>query len=190
MLAGLDRAKPGWKTTTFNGLCQSKMFGVRTSLGGRTVRAPRAEWGERELCEEAFLRPTLARLNGEDVRSVLFRVSTASSVRTWAPNECNANRYLEPQGHHLTPHFDDRQLSGPVLANLSLGGHCAMTYTQGHGKSAASVEVKVALPPRTLQLVTGEARYNWMHSIDHDDLASDQRTSITFREAVCPWPKH
>ena len=41
------------------------------------------------------------------------------------PNECNANSYRARAGHYLEAHFDDRQLSGDTLVNLSLGARPA-----------------------------------------------------------------
>ena len=75
--------------------------------------------------------------------------------------------------------FDDRQLSGAILATLSLNGDCRMTFVHGKvdGRSVA-----VELPRRSLQLVTREARYDWKHSIKNRDLEADRRSSITFRE--------
>ena len=38
------------------------------------------------------------------------------------------------QGHYLTPHYDDRHLSGPVLMNLSLAGTSRMVYSKGESE--------------------------------------------------------
>eukprot|EP00618_Florenciella_parvula_P015218 CAMPEP_0119474438 /NCGR_PEP_ID=MMETSP1344-20130328/5693_1 /TAXON_ID=236787 /ORGANISM="Florenciella parvula, Strain CCMP2471" /LENGTH=75 /DNA_ID=CAMNT_0007507733 /DNA_START=302 /DNA_END=529 /DNA_ORIENTATION=- len=53
-----------------------------------------------------------------------------------------------------------------------------MTYDNTTGKGPP---VRVDLPPRALQLVTGEARYEWRHAIRLEDLSADVRLSITFR---------
>lgn len=72
------------------------------------------------------------------------------------PNECNANCYIRSENHYLTPHYDDRFLSGPILMNLSLQGHSKMTYSKGDSSAIHDI-VKVVLPRRCLQLVTGSS---------------------------------
>ncbi len=49
-------------------------------------------------------------------------------------------------------HVDDRVLSGPLLANLSLLGHCSMRYNLENEKDKY---VDVDLPPGCLQIVAG-----------------------------------
>ena len=36
----------------------------------------------------------------------------------WKPNEVNANYYKKQNKHYLSAHFDDRRLSGELLANI------------------------------------------------------------------------
>jgi len=43
--------------------------------------------------------------------------------------------------------------------------------------------VKVLLKRRTLQILTGDARYNFSHGIKNEDLMSSSRISITMRES-------
>ena len=52
------------------------------------------------------------------------------SMIDFIPNECNMNSYYQQQGHYLKAHVDDRQLSGPILMNLSLGGRAIMRYSK------------------------------------------------------------
>ena len=79
-------------------------------------------------------------------------------LKSFKPNECNCNSYETSKGHFLTPHYDDRALSGPVLMNLSLGCDSVMTYTAENG-----TEIEVELPTNTLQLVTGPSRWDYQH---------------------------
>lgn len=101
-------------------------------------------------------------------------------------NEFNANSYVHARGDSLHAHVDDRALSGPLLANLSLLGSCHMRYRHegilSAGAGGAGV-VDVELPPRCLQVVTGEARYNYSHCIPLELLHSSRRVSLTFRQA-------
>ena len=43
----------------------------------------------------------------------------------WRPNQANAISYTKAKGHYLGAHCDDRQLSGLILCNLSLGARVA-----------------------------------------------------------------
>ena len=61
-----------------------------------------------------------------------------SVLRDFQPNEANANSYERDKGHRLTAHFDDRQLSGEILVNLSLCSSCIMTFEKVRGGERAS----------------------------------------------------
>ena len=104
-------------------------------------------------------------------------------------NEANAISYSKSQNHHLEDHVDDRFLSKEVICNLSLLGDCRMTFTRvkdstkGLDKGKKGDEVKVLLKRRTLQVLTGEARYNYTHGIRNEDILGDERISITMRES-------
>jgi hypothetical protein len=45
-------------------------------------------------------------------------------------------------------------------------------------------QVRVLLPPRCLQVLTGAARYSYTHSIAKEDILDPRRVSITFRQAA------
>lgn len=103
----------------------------------------------------------------------------------FTPNDCNANAYIRSRGDYLTPHFDDRALSGPLLMNLSLESDAFMTYVHPKEHSApSSSNIKVHLKRRTLQLVCGEGRWDYMHCILSEDLDPwKRRVSLTFRQS-------
>ena len=46
--------------------------------------------------------------------------------------------------------------------------------------------VDVFLPRRSLQLQTGETRYDFSHAIRNENLLADRRVSVTFRESAPP----
>jgi len=92
-------------------------------------------------------------------------------------NEGNTIKYIKSEKHFLNHHVDDRSMSGPFLINLSLRGACKMSFTRMKTKQV----VKIRLPPRTLQIITGDIRYNWTHGIANSDLEDDVRISITLR---------
>ena len=53
----------------------------------------------------------------------------------WKPNEVNANYYKKQNKHYLSAHFDDRRLSGELLANISLRGDCEMEFANPQHKN-------------------------------------------------------
>jgi DNA oxidative demethylase len=63
-----------------------------------------------------------------------------------------------------------------LVAGISLAGRCRMRFQSGTG--AARVTSAIELPPRSLYLLTGEARTNWQHMIPP---TRELRYSITFR---------
>lgn len=180
-----DAATP-WHHSTFNGHCLSKVFGVRTQFGGyeereRLVRVNEISKGEHDM--PAYLLPLVERVRDVIQHAATVRRKPVPKVlQQFRPNECNVNCYLKSEGHHLTPHYDDRFLSGPILMNLSLCGDSKMTYSRADSELEHDL-VGVDLPRRCLQLVTGKARYNYKHRIRQEDLFGDKRISVTFRRA-------
>ena len=97
------------------------------------------------------------------------------------------NEYLPGQG--IAPHID-RGCFGPVVATVSLGSAVNMDFVRA-GTSERHVE---RLEPRSLALMSGDARTEWRHGIAkrHSDpwqgqrLARQRRVSITFRTITDP----
>jgi len=48
--------------------------------------------------------------------------------------------------------------------------------------SSTPVERRVELPRRTVQILGGDARFSWKHSIMNDDLKDERRISLVFRD--------
>ena len=90
-------------------------------------------------------------------------------------NQVIINEYLSGQG--IAPHIDLPSVFGECIASLSLGCACTMEFT----KEAETIPI--LLPPKSLLVLTNEARYNWKHGIParKSNIAS-RRVSITFRE--------
>lgn len=103
------------------------------------------------------------------------------------PNEANAIDYRRAGGDYLKAHVDDRRLSREPIANLSIVGDCVMTYRRekrrGGVEGGDGAVERVLLKRRTLQVLTGKARYDYSHGIGNEDLLSDRRISITIRES-------
>lgn len=167
-----------WKHSSFNGHCLSKYFGVRTQFGLpneiRLVRQNDISQGEYplpEFCEKYIDR--LQRAISENSNRF------PSELRSFRPTDCNVNYYEREKGDFLRPHFDDRALSGPILMNLSLSGAADMIYSNPYTNNIVSVH----LPRRCLQLVTGPARWSFMHEIKAESILDSVRLSITWRQS-------
>ena len=113
-----------------------------------------------------------------------------------SPSELERATYLltylltyltKARGHYLGAHCDDRQLSGLILCNLSLGCAATMTYTSDKSKDEAPHRVE--LPRRSLQLQTQRVRFEYAHGIAAEDLQGERRVSITFRKEIASKPK-
>ena len=184
IVSNLEADETSWHLSSFNGHCLSKSFGVKTQFGPahveeRIVRANDASRGERDI--PPYLIPYIERIK-EFIENWSKKFKMPMVLNTFRPNECNANSYLKSENHSLTAHYDDRFLSGPILMNLSLVGRSIMTYTKGNSEAVHDT-IKVNLPRRCLQLVTGDARYKYMHRINAEDVMDMKRMSITWRHA-------
>jgi len=156
----LDSCDPKWHISSWNGKCESKTWGLEVDVVKRIVGKVRRP------IPKAF-------------KFVIERMTSGEylPLAGFVPNECNSNSYKREEGHWLRAHVDDRQLSGELLANISLLSDSYMTYR--HEKTGE--EVRVRLPRRSLQVVSKESRYDWTHEIRKVDVLDKRRVSITFR---------
>ncbi|KAL0018726.1 hypothetical protein WJX79_005021 [Trebouxia sp. C0005] len=159
LLHMLDACSPLWQDKTFNGKHRGKRWGVEMDLGQRTVVE-----GVTPLAAELHM--------------LIARMQQLPCLCCFQPNEANAIDYRKDLGHWLKPHVDDRQLSTDKIVTLSLAGLAVMTFTSKKGHS-----VDIELPPRTLQIITKDARYMYTHGIGRDALLAPRRVSITFRQS-------
>jgi alkylated DNA repair dioxygenase AlkB len=98
------------------------------------------------------------------------------------PNQLVANEY--PPGTGIFDHIDQAAF-GHTVISLSLGSTCVMRFTD----STKSQLHELLLEPRSIVVLTGDARWNWTHGIPgrHSDvwngkeLARGRRVSLTFR---------
>lgn len=163
--------QPRWSSERHTGLHREKRWGVDHDLWSRSVRPPKHDLPD-------WMRTIL-----------LPRLKLLPCMKECIPNEVNAIEYRRTLGHSLTLHVDDRKKHKEPIANLSLAGDCCMTYTMvgttgssSRGGGGGEDCRKVPLPRRTLQVLTGTARYNYSHGIANADLHSDRRVSLTMRE--------
>ena len=181
LITALDQDANPWKHSSFNGHCMSKTFGVKTEFYGKDRHVRQIDPAN-NLSEHAippYINFLFDRLK---LLPPLFAAQSklSAELAKFAPNEFNANSYVKAQGHFLSRHVDDRQLSGPLLANLSLGSQVAMRYCLE--KDLTKV-VDVTLPRRTLQIIAGKARFDWAHEIPNNLMENSRRVSITMRQS-------
>ncbi|XP_035543709.1 alkylated DNA repair protein ALKBH8 homolog isoform X5 [Juglans regia] len=128
-----------------------------------------------------------------------------------------------PTGVGLSPHVDTHSAFEGFIFSLSLAGPCIMEFRQyaecawlPNHTSSPSMKMQspeddksflrraIYLPPRSMLLLSGEARYAWHHYIPHHkiDLVKDsvirrgsRRVSFTFRKVrtgpcQCEFPQY
>lgn len=104
------------------------------------------------------------------------------------PDQVIINEYLPGQG--IAPHIDCVQCFEETIASLSLGSPCVMEFTH----STTDEKITRLLEPRSLIVLSGDARYQWKHGIPArkrdkiygQNLLRERRLSFTFRNVVLP----
>lgn len=117
----------------------------------------------------------------------------------FVPNQLTINKYLA--GHSIPPHVDTHSACHEVLVSLSLGSSTVMEFSPApvlnrnwNPSVTTTSRFQIALPPRSLLVLSGEARYAWTHAIrgrksDRIDgvfAPRDTRVSWTFRTSLQP----
>lgn len=212
LLHQLDKTEniPQWSTEHHTGIHREKRWGVDHDLWSRKVREPIhviPSWIESMIIHRLQLLRLQSEHNDRTKKENDIDGNFVATMQSFDPNDVNAIEYKRDNGHSLGAHIDDRQKHTEPIANLSLAGNCYMEYTldpikkktSRNGKSKgvkpaktnctdASENVlkdiyRVFLPRRTLQILTGRARYDYRHGIHNADLSSERRISITLRES-------
>lgn len=104
------------------------------------------------------------------------------------PDQVIINEYQAGQG--ITPHIDCVPCFGDTIASLSLGSACVMEFI--HSKT--SEKQSLLLEPRSMVILSDEARYDWKHSIPQrktdkyhgKTFNRSRRISLTFRNVLIP----
>lgn len=181
-----------WKLDNFNGPKMIQFYGVGIDYKTRTVT------NTTRPAVPPFLQPLFQKMRDE-----------VPILNDFFPNQVGCNAYHRKEGQHIKAHVDDRTLSGPFIANLSLLCHSYMTFTPERsqpktlscplvviddgppslpvfrtpeGAPATDERLEVLLPRRSLQIMTGDSRYYWKHAILTENLLDDRRISITMRQ--------
>ena len=113
------------------------------------------------------------------------------------PTRLDCLRYTPPDGQ-IGAHSDD-PWSGPTVCLLTLAAETVMTFELKDSERKLAryrnlAPVRVRLPPRSLLVFTGDARWKFNHSIKPADIkygATGQRILLTFRATTMPdeWSK-
>jgi alkylated DNA repair dioxygenase AlkB len=98
------------------------------------------------------------------------------------PDQMVANDYRPGSG--IFAHVDQAVL-GDIIASVSLGSTCVMRFS--HGESERLEEL--LLKPRSVLVLSGEARWAWQHEIparavdtsQNEEKPRSRRVSLTFR---------
>lgn len=110
----------------------------------------------------------------------------SKSIFPRVPNQVIINEYQPGQG--ISSHIDCVPCFDKTIASLSLGSPCVMDFIN----TKTQEKVAVLLEPRSLMLLSGEARYNWQHGImgrktdiyNGKKFARSRRLSLTFRNVI------
>ena len=100
------------------------------------------------------------------------------------PVQCIVNEYRPGQG--IGMHADHRDF-GPVVASLSLGASWPMRFrrrsVRPYARDGLPGDEVVVLPRRSVLVLAGAARRDFMHGIDRGDTSGEAATrlSATFR---------
>ena len=102
------------------------------------------------------------------------------------PDQVIINEYQPGQG--IAPHIDCIPCFDAIIASLSLDSACLMNFKHSKTKQSTSQ----LLEPRSLMVLSGEARYEWQHSISprktdnhgSEIILRNRRLSLTFRNVI------
>ena len=103
------------------------------------------------------------------------------------------NEYQPGQG--ISSHIDCEPCFKDTIVSLSLGSGCVMNFTNKFDKAK---KIPVWLAPRSIVVLSGEARHEWLHGIaarkwdewDGHRYKRQRRVSLTFRKVIIETAKH
>ncbi|CAJ1349872.1 unnamed protein product [Effrenium voratum] len=182
----LDTKEPSWTKEQFGvpTLYRVKHFGILGSLRPRVVRLPDPEKGEVDMPAEGIMAEVAQRLGQPGL-------PWSKVLKGFQPNEANVNAYSQASSRLLL-HWDDRGLYEEPVCSVTVQGDCVMTFRLGGRSNLKAPEagdstdeaptVRVRVPPLSLLVLRGAARYEWQHGIpETEDFLSERRTAIIFR---------
>jgi alkylated DNA repair dioxygenase AlkB len=108
--------------------------------------------------------PASLKMLADEVRTALVVEDAFDAVAV--------NAYAAGDGIH--PHIDTSQFA-ELIAVVSIGGASVTTFTREHRSFA------IRIPPRSLFVIRGQARYDCAHAVEADPTLEGIRYSIVFR---------
>jgi alkylated DNA repair dioxygenase AlkB len=139
-------------------------------MRGMASRRRVAQFGFRYDFEPSKLAPGTPL--PEELRGLRNRSAAFAGVAAEEFAEALVTEY--PPGAGIGWHKDARPFG--VVAGISLGSACRMRFQMGKGSDRVAAAVE--LPPRSIYLLTGDARTKWEHSIPAVKVI---RWSVTYR---------
>jgi len=76
-------------------------------------------------------------------------------------------------GQQISPHIDHVKQFGPIIACITVGKSVPINFKSG------SVEKTISIDAGSMYIMTGPARYQWLHSLKNK--TSETRYSLTYR---------
>eukprot|EP00744_Colponema_vietnamica_P022699 GILI01032667.1.p1 GENE.GILI01032667.1~~GILI01032667.1.p1 ORF type:complete len:271 (-),score=-12.65 GILI01032667.1:30-842(-) len=110
-------------------------------------------------------------------RFVVERFASSPGLEDFDVIEQGNLEYHSDRGAAVDPHFDDSWLWGRRIVGLSLCSDSFMTFLDLNGRYA----IRVPIPRRSLYVMDGSSRNNWLHAICREDV-NGRRVCMTFRE--------
>lgn len=109
-----------------------------------------------------------------------------SNYLSKVPDQLIINEYQPGQG--IANHIDCEPCFGETIISVSLGSSCVMDFIDFKTKE----KIEVMLEPRSLVIISGEARHNWTHGIaarkmdNYNGIKTERklRISMTFRNVI------
>jgi alkylated DNA repair dioxygenase AlkB len=117
---------------------------------------------------------------------VAERIVTSGFMKN-LPDQVIVNEYLPGQG--ISDHIDCEPCFEDTIISLSLGSPCIMNFKNKDDKRD---KYDILLEPRSLVVLTDEARYNWTHGIPAREkdkwmgntIYRKPRISLTYRRVI------
>jgi len=139
------------------------------------------DYAAKTIDHEAYLGPL------PDWLALLCQKLHKEQIFALLPDQVIVNEYLPGQGIYF--HVDCVPCFGDTIASLSLGSSAVMQFKK-HYKDIE--KQNVLLEERSLVILSGEARYQWKHSIPPRncdviggfEIPRRRRLSLTFRNVI------
>lgn len=103
----------------------------------------------------------------------------ANQFREFIPVEFCILEYTPDRGSYIRPHYDDKWIWGDRLVTVNLLSKTYLRLTKEF--NIPPYEIVIQMPARSLIVISGEARYDWYHSINSYDIKT-RRIAMTWRE--------